>query len=160
MSDTNVLPVMEFVAIRENVIAPSYATTGAACADIHARLDEAVRIDPGKIALIPTGLSPKVPEGYELQIRPRSGMGVKRGILIPNSPGTVDSDFRGEIKVGLLNNTTNPVFIYDTDRIAQARLARAPQHEIVLHPYNPEEELTEHFTSTQRGSSGFGSTGR
>ncbi|HEY1935925.1 MAG TPA: dUTP diphosphatase [Acetobacteraceae bacterium] len=134
----------------EGLPLPSYATAGAAGMDLLAAIDAPVTIEPGKRALIPTGLAIALPPGYELQIRPRSGMALRNGILLPNSPGTIDEDYRGELQVILLNAGDAPFTIERGTRIAQAILApvvRARWHEVT--------DLDE----TQRGSGGFGSTG-
>lgn len=131
---------------------PSYATKGAAGMDLRAQLaehkDTAV-IRPGQRALIPTGLSLEIPEGYEVQIRPRSGLALKSGITVLNTPGTIDADYRGEIGVILLNTSDTPFTVNTGDRIAQAVMAPVVQMELV------EDELSD----TERGEGGFGSSG-
>jgi dUTP pyrophosphatase len=129
---------------------PSYATAGAAGMDLLAAVETPVVIEPGKCALIPTGLAIALPPGFELQIRPRSGLALRHGILLPNSPGTIDEDYRGELQVILLNAGDVPFTIERGARIAQAILApviRGRWHEVT--------DLDE----TPRGSGGFGSTG-
>jgi len=129
---------------------PAYATAGAAGMDLLAAVAAPVTIPPAGRALIPTGLTIALPPGYELQIRPRSGLALRHGIALPNSPGTIDEDYRGEIQVILLN-TGDAAFVVERGmRIAQAVLApvtRARWHEV--------EELT----PTSRAEGGFGSTG-
>lgn len=131
---------------------PSYATAGAAGMDLRACLpDAATTIEPGHIALIPTGFAVELPPGTEMQIRPRSGLATKHGLLVPNSPGTVDEDFRGQIQVGILNAGQVAFTINHADRIAQAVIAP------VLKPAIVEVET---LSDTDRGAGGFGSTGR
>ena len=129
---------------------PAYESVGAAGMDIRAHLDEPVTIEPGRTALIPTGFAIALPEGYEAQIRPRSGLALRNAISLPNSPGTIDSDYRGEVKVILINHSTESFCIEEGMRIAQmviSPICRAIIEEI---PQLPE---------TRRGAGGFGSTG-
>jgi dUTP pyrophosphatase len=129
---------------------PSYATVGAAGMDLAAAIQETVTIQPGERRLIPTGLAIALPIGYELQIRPRSGLALRNGIVLPNSPGTIDEDYRGEIQVILLNAGSEPFTIQRGMRIAQAVLApvsRAVWREVVA------------LDTTSRDEGGFGSTG-
>ncbi|MDB5416464.1 MAG: deoxyuridine 5-triphosphate nucleotidohydrolase [Rubritepida sp.] len=133
----------------EGLPLPTYATDGAAGMDLLAA--EAMTIPPGGRALVPTGLCIALPIGFEMQVRPRSGLALKHGITVPNAPGTVDEDYRGEVGVILLNTGTEPFVIARGDRIAQAVFApvtRASWEEVVVLP------------ETQRGNGGFGSTGR
>ena len=131
---------------------PSYESHGSAGADLKACLDgEKIIISPKERVLVPTGISVEIPAGFEWQIRPRSGLSLKTGLLVPNAPGTIDSDYRGEIKVILGNFGDTPITINHGDRIAQAVLARYEQAHFV-----ESEQLAE----TSRGSGGFGSTGR
>ncbi len=102
---------------------PAYATAGAAGMDLLAAVDSPVTIDPGKRALIPTGIAIALPPGYELQIRPRSGLALRHGVVLPNSPGTIDEDYRGEIQVIVLNAGDTPFTVERGARIAQAVLA-------------------------------------
>lgn len=134
----------------EGLPLPSYATAGAAGMDLLAAIAAPVTIAPGARALIPTGLAVALPAGYELQIRPRSGLALRNGVLLPNSPGTIDEDYRGEIQVILLNASDAPFVIERGARIAQAVLApvtRARWHEVPT------------LDSTARDRGGFGSTG-
>lgn len=128
---------------------PAYASVGAAGFDLRAAAD--LTIVPGAVALVPTGFAVAVPEGFELQVRPRSGLAAKHGVTVLNSPGTVDSDYRGEVAVILINHGGVPFAIARGDRIAQAVIAAAPQAELV--------EVA-NLDDTARGSGGFGSTGR
>lgn len=129
---------------------PKYATPGASGLDVRACLDEPVVVEPGHRVLIPTGLSLEIPQGYEVQVRPRSGLAISRGISLVNTPGTVDADYRGELKVILINLGQETVHILDQERIAQLVVAPVVQAEL--------EEVSE-LGDTERGSGGFGSTG-
>ncbi|SDC49432.1 dUTP diphosphatase [Ruegeria marina] len=132
---------------------PSYETQGSAGADVRANLADrgSVVLAPGARALIPTGLRVEIPAGYEIQVRPRSGLALKHGITLPNAPGTIDSDYRGPLGVILLNAGTEPFTVHHGERIAQ--LVVAPVIRAVF-------ELTETLEETARGAGGFGSTGR
>lgn len=130
---------------------PRYATPLSAGMDVRANIDEAVVLRPLERAMIPTGLSIELPEGYEMQIRPRSGLAAKHGITVLNSPGTIDADYRGEIRVILVNLSNEEFRIEAGERIAQMVVAR---HEQV------EWELTEELGESERGEGGFGSTGK
>ena len=130
---------------------PAYETLHSAGMDLKANLDEAITLQPMQRALVPTGLFIELPEGYEAQIRPRSGLAAKKGITVLNSPGTVDADYRGEVKVILVNLSDQPFVIEDGERIAQMVIAK---HERAT--WNEVATLAE----TERGSGGFGSTGR
>ena len=130
---------------------PAYATVGAAGMDLRAQLEAPITLPPLGRALVPTGLFIELPQGYEAQVRPRSGLAIKYGLTVLNSPGTIDADYRGEIKVALVNLSAEPFEIQDGERIAQLVVAR---HEEVT--WQPVEELGE----TERGAGGFGHTGR
>lgn len=129
---------------------PDYATAGAAGMDAHAAVEAALSIEPGGIVLVPTGMQVAIPQGYELQVRSRSGLAAKHGVFALNAPGTVDSDYRGEIKVILANMGTETFVVERGMRIAQFVVAR---HEHVV--WNVVDALT----TTARGEGGFGSTG-
>lgn len=129
---------------------PHYASAQAAGADLMARLETAVELKPGERALIPTGIRVEIPEGYEIQIRPRSGLALKHGISVLNTPGTIDADYRGEIQVILINLSNTPFTITPDMRIAQMILAPVMQAEFL-----PMEALS----TTARGDGGFGHTG-
>ncbi|HYP63274.1 MAG TPA: dUTP diphosphatase [Acidocella sp.] len=129
---------------------PAYTTAGAAGADVLAAVSEPITIAPGGRTLIPTGFSMALPPGYELQIRPRSGLALKNGITLPNTPGTIDEDYRGEVCVILLNTSSEPFIITRGMRIAQAVLAP-----VVRAAWEEVEDLD----ATARGEGGFGSTG-
>ena len=131
-------------------VLPQYDTAGAAGMDIRAYLDDPVTINPGERALVPTGLFMEIPEGYEVQIRARSGLAIKKGIGLVNGIGTIDSDYRGEVKVPLINWGQEPFTVSNGERIAQMVAAAYIKAEI-----EPAEELSE----TERGAGGFGHTG-
>jgi len=135
---------------QNNVQLPTYSSLEAAGADIRAYLSEDTVIEPGQSKLIPTGLKVEIPEGYEIQIRPRSGLAFKHQITVLNTPGTIDSDYRGEIGVILINHSNAPFVVTPNMRIAQMVLAPVIQAEFVL-----DEELA----ATTRGEGGFGHTG-
>ena len=118
--------------------------------DIRADIDDYLTIFPGQIALIPTGFTTAIPEGYEAQIRPRSGLAIKHGITVVNSPGTIDSDYRGEVKVALINISKEPYVIFRGDRIAQMVISKVETVAVI--------EVDE-LDDTERGDGGFGSTG-
>lgn len=130
---------------------PRYATPQSAGMDVRANIDEAVVLRPLERAMIPTGLYIELPAGYEMQIRPRSGLAAKHGITVLNSPGTIDADYRGEIRVILVNLSNEEFRIEGGERIAQMVVAR---HEQV------EWELSEELAESERGAGGFGSTGK
>ncbi|MBV7265982.1 dUTP diphosphatase [Erythrobacter ani] len=132
----------------EGLDLPAYATDGAAGMDIVSAED--VTLDPGMRHAVATGLAVAIPPGYEIQVRPRSGLAFKHGITVPNTPGTIDSDYRGELKVLLINHGTDPFVIARGDRVAQLVLAPVTQAS-----WNEVEELG----ATERGAGGFGSTG-
>lgn len=140
---------IKFVA-QEGAIIPEYKTSGAAGADVCAFLSEPVVIKSGEFAMIPTGLSFAIPEGYEIQVRPRSGLAAKNGVTVLNTPGTIDSDYRGEVKVILINHGKDAFPVNNGDRIAQ--LIVAPVTQGIF-------EKTDELDSTERGEGGFGSTG-
>lgn len=130
---------------------PTYATAGSAGLDLRAALDEPVTLGSLERALIPTGLYLAIPEGYEVQIRPRSGLALKHGITVLNTPGTIDSDYRGEICVTLVNLSREPFTIEPGERICQMILARYEQ---------VAWEEVDVLDETERGEGGFGHTGR
>lgn len=135
--------------LSDSAIIPKYQTSGSAGFDLHA--DNNYVFKPGETHLISTGLAFEIPQGYELQIRPRSGLSAKTGLRVVNAPGTVDSDYTGEVKI-IMSNVGNLMEIIDKgDRVAQAVLAPVIQAEIV--------EI-DNINQTERGSAGFGSTGK
>lgn len=130
---------------------PAYQTALASGFDVRAQLDSTLMLMPGERAMIPTGLSFEIPPGYEIQSRPRSGLAAKHGISIVNTPGTIDADYRGEVKVILINLGLEPFEIKDQERIGQLILAPVVQADF---------QLVEELSDTARGVGGFGSTGR
>ncbi|MDR0686623.1 MAG: dUTP diphosphatase [Dysgonamonadaceae bacterium] len=130
---------------------PAYETLFSAGMDLRANLDGPVTIGTLQRVLVPTGLFIELPSGFEAQIRPRSGLAVKHGISLVNAPGTIDADYRGEIKVILVNLSDTPFVVRDGERICQMVVAR---HERV------EWETADHLSETERGAGGFGHTGR
>lgn len=130
---------------------PRYETSLSAGMDVRANLDEPITLRPLARALVPTGLFVELPAGYEMQVRPRSGLAAKYGLTVLNAPGTIDADYRGEVKVILANLSDSEFTINDGERIAQLVVARHEQVE-----WLPAEELSE----TSRGAGGFGSTGK
>ncbi len=130
---------------------PQYATKGSSGMDIRASLDIPVSLQPLERTLIPTGLFVEIPNGYEIQIRPRSGLAIKQGITCLNSPGTIDSDYRGEIKIILINLSSEQQVINNGDRIAQMIVQRTERAEF---------EQVEFLNETERAAGGFGHTGK
>ena len=140
------------VVNKSNNALPAYETKNSAGMDLRAYLPEGpITLQPMQRALIPTGLYLEIPEGYEGQVRPRSGLAIKFGITVLNTPGTIDADYRGELKQILINLSNEPFVINNGDRIAQIIFARCEQAEMV-----EVEELSE----TERGAGGFGHTGK
>jgi len=129
---------------------PAYATPFAAGLDVRADNAEPITLKPLERAMVPTGLYLEIPAGYEVQVRPRSGLAAKRGVTVLNAPGTIDADYRGEVCVILVNLGTEPFVIERGERIAQLVLAR---HEVI------EWEESEELAASERGAGGFGSTG-
>ena len=130
---------------------PAYATPQSAGVDLRASMEQPVMLQPLQRAMIPTGLYIALPAGYEAQVRPRSGLAAKHGITVLNTPGTIDADYRGEIRVILVNLSDQPFEVVPGERIAQMVIAR---HEQV------EWEQVDELDATERGAGGFGSTGR
>ncbi|MFM2136733.1 MAG: Deoxyuridine 5-triphosphate nucleotidohydrolase [Bacteroidota bacterium] len=130
---------------------PAYETEAAAGMDLRASLEQPVTLGPLERALVPTGLHIELPVGYEAQVRPRSGLAAKKGVTVLNSPGTVDADYRGEIKIILVNLSSESFVVEDGERIAQLVIAR---HE------RAEWSVTGELAATERGEGGFGSTGK
>jgi len=150
MTDAPTIRVQR-LAHSEGLELPSYASAGAAGADLRAAVAENLMIAPGERAAVPTGLILEIPTGWEGQIRPRSGLAIKYGLTVVNAPGTIDSDYRGELKVLMVNLGSETVGIARGDRIAQLVMAPAPQASFA------QIDLVD---ATERGSGGFGSTGR
>jgi len=130
---------------------PHYATEGSSGLDIRAALKNKVTMEPGKVMLVPTNLSVEIPLGYEIQMRPRSGLAAKHGIGLLNSPGTIDSDYRGEIKVILFNFSDVPFEVNSGDRIAQMVLSKVYKADIIE---------SDTLNGSIRGEGGFGHTGK
>lgn len=130
---------------------PTYATEQSAGVDLRANIDEPITMQPLERKLIPTGLFISLPKGYEAQVRPRSGLAIKKGVTVLNSPGTIDADYRGEICVILINLSKEPFVIEDGERIAQMVIARHEQ---------AEWEEVQVLDETERGAGGFGHTGK
>ena len=130
---------------------PSYKTNGASGMDLMACIEKPINLEAGKSCLVPTGLSVAFPKEYEIQIRPRSGLAAKSNISVLNTPGTIDSDYRGEIKVILFNHGSNDFLINNKDRIAQMVLTPVVKMDL---------EETDDLPNTVRGEGGFGSTGK
>ena len=137
--------------LQKNIILPEYKTVGSSGMDLMANVKQKIRILPGEKKIIPTGIMVAIPKQYEIQIRPRSGLAAKKGISILNTPGTIDSDYRGEIKVILINFGKNIFEVNKNDRIAQM---------IVCPVIKVELEEVENLPETVRGIGGFGSTGK
>ena len=134
----------------EDVPLPRYMSPNAAGMDICAAVKEDTTLEPGEIKLIPTGITIALPPGFEAQIRPRSGLAIKHGISIPNTPGTIDADYRGEVRIILINLGEMPFIVKRGDRIAQM---------IINKVYQAHLELSTELSSTERDEGGFGHTG-
>ncbi len=137
----------------EGLAAPSYQTPGAAGLDLPAALEAPLPIEPGARALVPTGFAVEIPEGFEGQVRPRSGLAVRKGLTVLNAPGTIDSDYRGELRVILVNLGAEPVVLERGDRVAQ--LVIAPIERVRVEEIAGDARLSD----TVRGEGGFGHTG-
>ena len=137
--------------LNPSVQLPSYKTNGASGMDLMAFIEKPINLNPGKSCLVPTGLSVAFPQEYEIQIRPRSGLAAKNNISVLNTPGTIDSDYRGEIKIILFNHSNDNFIINNNDRIAQMVLTPITKMEL--------EEANE-LPESIRGEGGFGSTGK
>ena len=137
--------------LNPSVQLPSYKTKGASGVDLMACIEKSINLEPGKSCLVPTGLSVAFPEDYEIQIRPRSGLAAKNNISILNTPGTIDSDYRGEIKIILFNHSNENFIIKNNDRVAQMVLTPIIKMEL---------EETNELPESIRGKGGFGSTGK
>lgn len=135
---------------REDLPLPEYESDGAAGVDLRACLEEDLVIEPGRTVLVPTGFAVAIPDGFEAQIRPRSGLALDHAIGVPNAPGTIDSDYRGEVKVILINHGTEPFTLKHGMRIAQMVISPVARVEF--------REMHE-LPATERGAGGFGSTG-
>lgn len=140
--------VIHFSGSEEQV--PLYSSKDAAGADLRACLEEDIVLNPGERAAVPTGIRIQIPDGYEGQVRPRSGLALKHGITLLNSPGTIDSDYRGEVKAILINHGSEPYTVRHGDRIAQILFSPVTRGEFIK---------TDDLEDSIRGSGGFGSTG-
>ena len=137
--------------LNSSVQLPTYKTDGASGMDLMAHIEKPINLEPGKSCLVPTGLSVAFPKEYEIQIRPRSGLAAKNNISVLNTPGTIDSDYRGEIKIILFNHGSENFIINNNDRVAQMVLTPVMEMEL--------EEANE-LPKSVRGEGGFGSTGK
>ena len=137
--------------LSKEVSLPKYETKGSSGMDLAANINTKIYIDPGKSVVIPTGLALSIPKGYEVQIRPRSGLAAKKNISVLNTPGTIDSDYRGEIKIILFNHGNKNFKISNNDRIAQMILTPVVKMDL---------EETNELPESMRGEGGFGSTGK
>ncbi|PJZ85843.1 dUTP diphosphatase [Leptospira harrisiae] len=145
------LPEIHIQILKEGAVVPEYKTSGSAGMDLSACLSENLILPNGKVVFVPTGLAMAIPEGYEGQIRPRSGFSTKNRIMMPNSPGTIDSDYRGEILIPLLNLSGADFVLEPGTRVAQIVFQAVAQL--------PVQVVTE-LSTTERGAGGFGSTGK
>jgi len=143
-------PRVEIVKLRLDAVVPRYMSAAAAGLDLAAAIDQPTTLAPGERGAIGTGLALAIPEGYEGQVRPRSGMALQTGVTVANAPGTIDSDYRGELKVILVNLGNAPVSIEPGQRIAQLVIAPVTRAELVE---------VEELPQSDRGAGGFGSTG-
>ena len=137
--------------LSKNIPLPKYETNGSSGMDLSANIEKEIEIAPGKTSIIPTGLALAIPKNFEIQIRPRSGLAAKNNISVLNTPGTIDSDYRGEIKVILFNHGSGDFLINNNDRIAQMILTPVIKMNL---------EETDNLPETVRGEGGFGSTGK
>ena len=137
--------------LSKNVEIPKYETNGSSGMDLSANIHTDIKIEPGKISIIPTGISLSIPKNFEIQIRPRSGLAAKNKISVLNTPGTIDSDYRGELKIILFNHSSENFTINNNDRVAQMVLTPVVKMEI---------EEKDKLPETIRGKGGFGSTGK
>ena len=149
------VPAIRILRLRpekdDDIPLPRYMTPQAAGMDIHAAVDQPVALEQGAISLLPTGFAIALPVGYEAQIRPRSGLAVKHGIGLINAPGTIDTDYRGEVKIAVINLGPQRYTIYRGDRIAQMVINRV---------YRAKLNIVEQLAPTERNTGGFGHTGK
>ena len=138
------------LTLTQTAVMPTYATPGSAGADVSAHIEKSLAIEPGCSALIPTGIKMQIPEGYEIQVRPRSGLALKHQLTVLNTPGTIDSDYRGEVSIILINHGKEPFVVVPGMRIAQLVLAKVVQAEFYL---------LDELSQTTRGAGCFGHTG-
>ena len=135
----------------KNIKLPVYKTSGSSGLDLVAYIKNKITINPSKVAIIPTGIAVAIPKNYEIQIRPRSGLAAKKGISVLNTPGTIDSDYRGEIKIILINLSKKPFVVKSGDRVAQMILCPIAKGKL---------KEVKNLPKTLRGKEGFGSTGK
>ena len=140
---------IDILKLNSDAVVPSYQTDYASGVDLHACSDMIIK--KNEIGLVPTGIAVSIPKGYEGQVRPRSGLALKHGILVPNSPGTIDCDYRGEIKIILINLGKEDFIVKKKDRIAQLVFNKVERAELVV---------VDKLDNTSRGAGGFGSTGK
>jgi dUTP pyrophosphatase len=150
MSEPHVVELLAVPVGRTEIELPRYQTSGSAGLDLAAAIAEEVTLQPGARALVPTGFAFSIPPGFEGQVRPRSGLALRHGITVLNSPGTIDSDYRGEVKVVLINLGQEPFVVRKGDRIAQLVIAAVVRAEVVV---------VTSLDGTARGEGGYGSTG-
>jgi len=143
-------PEIQIKKLHPDAVVPRYMTELAAGMDVQALVDQPIILLPGERCLVPTGLAMAIPPGFEIQVRPRSGLAIKNGIALVNSPGTIDADYRGEIQIILINLGNENFTIHSGDRIAQLVLAPVCQAEL---------SVVGELAGTERGSGGFGHTG-
>jgi dUTP pyrophosphatase len=151
MSDQILIKVKRLSNEFSDIELPAYATEGSAGMDIRAAVTDEMILEPAKVALVPTNISVEIPKGYEIQVRPRSGLAANNSIGILNSPGTIDSDYRGEIKIIMMNFGSEPFVIHRGDRIAQLIVSKVYQAKIIE---------SDNLNSSLRGEGGFGHTGK
>ena len=151
MSDEVVIKFKRLSSEFSNIPAPTYSTEGSSGMDIRAAIREPVTLKPMQVEMVPTNLSVEIPEGYEIQVRPRSGLAAKHNIGILNSPGTIDSDYRGEVKIILINFGREEFVIRSGDRIAQLVISKV---------YKAKMEEVKELNKSERGKGGFGHTGK
>jgi len=144
------MPAVKFRRLHAKAIVPQYMTSGSAGCDVTACLDQAQTVSPGERVALSTGLAFEIPSGFEIQVRPRSGLAFKKGLTVINAPGTIDSDYRGEVKVLMVNLGQENVEVLPGDRIAQLVLQRVE---------TIEWQETLDLSATERAAGGFGSTG-
>lgn len=142
---------VEQLAESRDLPSPTYMTERAAGMDLYAAVKKPVSVAPGAYAVIPTGIRIGLPEGYEAQVRPRSGLAAQHGVTVLNTPGTIDADYRGEVSVVLINHGAEPFVVHRGDRIAQMVVTSVARARV---------ELTDSLDTTPRGGGGFGHTGR
>ena len=142
--------VIRFRRLSPLAVVPGYQSAHAAGIDLHAAIEAAIEIAPGSIVIVPLGFSMEIPVGYEGQVRPRSGLATKHGVTVPNAPGTIDADYRGEMRVALINLGSAAFRVEPSIRIAQLVIAPVAHARVCV---------VEELSATARGSGGFGSTG-